>query len=216
LPPQVTIESEVPSTFSDSRPARTCNYTIDAASNITDCNELAFTATHSSGVTAVVSAGGDYDPNDGYAVGSSCFICCKGADEVPEEIEVSWENNDSVLQSGTYVLELIRVRNVNPFFNESTSDRRVWFGFNISVVLHSCSLLVPIAADLNASFFQPLGLTDEECDDCHKKCFTYGEFAGVASEGRACSQCAETPICEPSGSFVIDNFVGLRGTVTVL
>lgn len=85
-----------------------CNTTLTSGSLVTDCDDFSFTATGEFGgesVSATVTPGGDYETAS--TASSACFICCKGADAVPEEIEIQFDGDPAAGQdfrSGNYVL----------------------------------------------------------------------------------------------------------------
>lgn len=66
-----------------------CVRSLEGTSLIEDCSDFSFTATDESGVTAIVTAGGEYDAEDQSDNDTGrCFVCCYGEDDPPEEIEV--------------------------------------------------------------------------------------------------------------------------------
>jgi len=67
----------------------TCEQSMEGTSLVTNCSDFSFTATNDAGVTATVTAGGNYDPQDQSDNGTGrCHTCCRGEDDPPEEIEV--------------------------------------------------------------------------------------------------------------------------------
>jgi hypothetical protein len=199
---------------------RACNANREsrllATENIDDCSAFSFTATNDAGVSATVEPGGEYDPDDGYAGQGSCFICCQGTDQLPEEISVSWTNDESDVPSGTYVLERLTALD--------SPNIRVWSGFGLSARLRSCGTLSE-----DAAAFEPLLLPGgDECDDCHRSCITFATitflvqsfgFSAIITETSlagdnpaTCGDCQETPLCAPSsGTYVIQG----KGTMTI-
>jgi hypothetical protein len=66
-----------------------CGRVLEGTSLIEDCSNFSFTATNEAGVTATVTAGGEYDAEDQSDNDTGrCFTCCYGAEDPPEEIEV--------------------------------------------------------------------------------------------------------------------------------
>jgi hypothetical protein len=238
VPPEVIIESEVPiggldSVSSERFSATTCSFndssrfdfqpfgielgdSLVSNENISDCGDFSFTATNEEGVSAEVSPGGDYDPNDGYAGADSCFICCQGTGEIHEEISVQWTNNGSAVESGTYVLTRL--------MELDSPNIRAWSGFSLGVRLRSCGTLSE-----DTRHFEPLVLPGGgECDECHRSCITFATITFVINDPilggfiftqssltgdtpTTCAACEETPLCGPSsGSYVIQD----KGTMT--
>lgn len=137
-----------------------CGVTLQSQTLVPDCSSMSFTATPASGpvgVTAAVTAGGDYDENFKGKHGSvsvpytRCTKCCQGADDIPQEIEVEvtdrgYYGGD---KSGVYVL---------PRFGSgwgfSIPQDELWtVRFNVSVGIAEgmCGL-------------------QEGCDQCVKQC----------------------------------------------
>lgn len=81
LPPTVVLRSGQGSTM--------CDTDFETETLLACSDPFEFTAEAANGATAVVSPGGQYDPNDGYAGECSCHICCQGSAAVPEEIEAT-------------------------------------------------------------------------------------------------------------------------------
>lgn len=177
--PLVELKSELLGDSSDDFPSALCNTVFTSSTLIDDCAELSFTATSSGGATAAVSVGGDYD-ND-YLTGN-CFICCKGEDELPEEINASFAGADAFYSQydGDYVLRLDDVANGTrasatwwcgvpdvPPLGENAAGK-LW---RIQANLLSCSVqsrsgFGSIAEQVTGD---PLPIV---CDDCHTKCLT--------------------------------------------
>jgi hypothetical protein len=94
----------------DGEPA--CAVTMMASAPLANCDDFSFSASSVHGVTASVSAGGDYDANFKGKHGSHsgpltlCTQCCQGADDIPQEVEVYIEQDryGDTSRSGTYVL----------------------------------------------------------------------------------------------------------------
>jgi hypothetical protein len=217
-PASVELESEMLGTGSDDNPAQTCNVSLLAAENISDCSDFSFTATNDAGASATVEAGGEYDPGEGYAGGRSCFLCCKGTDIPPDEISVGWAADQSGIASGTYVLPY------SALASGTSGNALVWTSFGLSVVLRICG-----AQTEDRLAFDPLTLPGGDvCDECHRKCITFArETRLVQSFGfsafvtttsldgdppTTCAACEETPICGPTpGAYQITD----RGTMTI-
>jgi len=220
-PPLLSVESEIPD--SSEVVSSVCNTTFTADRNITDCSEwgeLNFAATN--GATATVESGGDYDVTFRNPGGSSCDICCKGEEPMPDEIEVTVTDTRGTGHdySGTYSLNRTSLAlgvllGGNGWFANFFVD----FGIpaiRIEVLLNSCSSQGPVNFDPEDFTFSGGGI----CDDCHKKCrvtskltisdagqldtgSTFVDQTQCADEGGyevdPCSTCEETPICDPSG-----------------
>lgn len=227
-PPTVTLLSELSGSgdASGTPDSEICNTTFNAPSAITNCSEFSFVATSSAGSTATVEAGGEYDATDGYEFGAgSCFICCKGTGQLPEEVEVSFVGQDTNAFDGNYVLAR----------DEGYDDgsQRVWLAsfddpnnvwFNLLIRLRLCATQTKFA-------FGPRTLpSEDECDECHESCSTdavilyQGVLPGLggfiipvssleSDPQPSCDDvCEPTPLCGPTpGAYVIDDW----GTATL-
>jgi hypothetical protein len=200
LPPLVLFQNEVLSTSSDfAMPSQTCATTLTSTTNVTDCDDLSFTATDADGVTAVVTPGGEYDSEDGYAGERSCNQCCRGTDPVPEEITVEWVNTSGGIAppSGTYVMLLAS----SPLYSPGGILARIgvlrWsYPFLPSVYIGPCS-----AHDSLGRVFVPFpphnSVEPDGCDiDCPPKCMVWLD----ALETRDCADCVTGPLCSPPAS----------------
>jgi hypothetical protein len=198
-PPTVVLTSELPP--DNGNASGICNATFTASGNVTNCSNwsgVSFSA--SGGRTATVSAGGEYDPLFRNPGGLSCFICCKGNEEVPTEIEVQLldkRQNPPVSLSGTYVM--------NGFIGASgpTSERLVPLIYSggapqavVTISFIPCSLQSPDS-------FLPYA---DGCDYCHSRCRIVGGInlgAGGSeayfSDWSVCGGCEQTPLCVTGG-----------------
>lgn len=165
--PYVVIGSFGSSSENTAGPA--CGVTLQSQTLVSDCSSMSFTATPVSGpvgVTATVTAGGDYDENFKGKHGSAsvpytrCTQCCQGADDIPQEVEVYVEQDrygDSSL-SGTYVLP--------GFF---AFNQPAFRGWGLSICLDGlCTSR--FNASLSISPGRCGSSEPEECDNCVKKC----------------------------------------------
>jgi hypothetical protein len=190
LPPMVELSSEI-------QGSSICNTTLTADRNITDCGEwgeLNFTADN--GATATVEAGGEYDATFRNPGGASCFICCKGEEPLPEEIEFDITANDNSPEQGVYVRPLLG------FFGPPGYQYPVWGNFftganlGISVTMYLCS-----GGQTPTEF-----IDDDECNTCHSECYIdvifnpLGDLSLFRNQ-RAVCECQETPLCNPYGSY---------------
>jgi hypothetical protein len=198
-PPTVVLTSELANTADPVSSA--CNAVFTASGNVTNCSDwsgVSFSA--SGGATATVSAGGEYDPLFRNPGGLSCFICCKGDEEVPTEIEVQLldkRQNPPVSLSGTYVMNG-SIRASGP-----TSDRLVTLVYSggapqavVTIAFIPCSLQSPTS-------FLPYA---DGCDYCHSRCRIVGGInlgAGGTeayySDWSVCGGCEQTPLCVTGG-----------------
>jgi hypothetical protein len=207
LPPIVALVSEI--SPDGGQASSICNTTLTADRNITDCGdwgELNFTST--GGATATVEAGGDYDVTFRNPGGSSCTICCKGEEMLPQEIELDFTTTNQQLPSGVVVAV------INSFFTQDSSLG--WGSPNLVLVtIGLCS-----GQQTNSSF---LGLGPEAgfCGDtCHKECainITYAPFSTpnlvYRNEGIQSCDCRTTPLCNPYGTFTLCNQLDLTDCV---
>jgi hypothetical protein len=203
-PPTVQVVAELGGSGSSDRIAGFCGEVMTADFTVSDCDDFQFTASNDSGATATVQPGGDYDPDDGYAGERSCFICCKGESQPPEEITVSWvKNADGTIPSGNYVLprgvRLLSIFGIQLL--RSWSDSGTFSDFGLAVAVRPCSNEVPIGSGRG---YLPIVLDgDETCDECHRSCITYAlvdeDLGGksLSLETATCSDCEETPVCSP-------------------
>jgi hypothetical protein len=136
-----------------------------------------------------VAAGGEYDEDFRNAGGASCFICCKGEGEYPQEIEVV----KTGANSGTYILSRLLGIGAQPG-DYQTFQYADGAGFTVIVYHGLCSRQTPFG-------FQPEvpGTNFGECDECHKKCRTMVLVTGDGLLGDAsCAACDSTPQCSPA------------------
>jgi hypothetical protein len=213
-PPTVVLTSELPPDSGNA--SSICNATFTASGNVNNCGDwsgVSFSA--SGGRTATVSAGGEYDPLFRNPGGLSCFVCCKGEEEVPAEESVELSDNRANKGdhdfSGTYVLG---ARIVNPSFQgyrrpQILRELVVYqvpgtnINYTLSVVITPCSHQFVGIGGGGGDF-----LPDEwGCDYCHKKCKMFailfqnigGGTPWFSDEGLDCGTCEETPICSIGG-----------------
>jgi hypothetical protein len=202
--PYITLQSEILSGTSSS----ICNTTFTAIGNVTNCSEwsgVSFSA--SGGSTATVSAGGEYDATYKNPGGRSCFICCKGNEPVPSEVEIDITSQDANAPGqGVYVRPVLSIN--------SGPSNLVWgnsfFGGQLGV-----SADMRLCASQTSSGFFP-----SDCgDNCHKKCSVAVDFSpeGVSGSrywtsnyplgvGADC-ECKDTPLCNPFGNYTLCNSV---------
>ena len=172
---------------SENTPGPACGVALQSQTLVSDCSSMSFTATPVSGpvgVTATVTAGGDYDENFKGKHGSAsvpytrCTQCCQGADDIPQEIEVYVEHNryrylagprqgaePETFLTGTYVLP----GNINS---------QSW-GLTIPLTETGSELFsigISISPDLCGSGETNTGWIDG-CDNCVKKCAIFGGCA---------------------------------------
>ena len=183
-----------------------CNAVLTAGGNVADCgnwSDVSFSA--SGGRTATVEAGGEYDASFRNPGGPACFICCKGEEEIPQQLEISITDNRQSKYggdvSGAYVLTRGAITGGNP----NVSPILISLDFNFSAVLEQVFrtirvTMIPCSLQ-NSSGFHP----DGECDSCHKECRVVGSvvFGAGGSVGyfsdTSCASCESTPLCSPSG-----------------
>jgi hypothetical protein len=212
-PPTVVLISELQNTSDPT--SSICNATFTASGNLTDCSDwsgVSFSA--SGGRTATVEAGGEYDQLFRNPGGLSCFVCCKGEEEVPAEESVELSDNRANKGdhdfSGTYVLG---ARIVNPSFQgyrrpQILRELVVYqvpgtnINYTLSVVITPCSHQSVGFGGGGGDF----GPDQWGCDYCHKKCkmfaILFANFGGgswFSDEGIDCGTCEETPICSIGG-----------------
>lgn len=178
VPPVVELRSELRNNSSDSTPSTLCSTIFTSTTLITDCSEFSFTAGSATGATATVSVGGDYDED---YLAKSCFICCKGDDELAQEVTASFAGADAFFQQydGDYVLQFHSAINNQYWDTPYQADAYWWCGVpdilpeggvppklsRIEARLKACSLQ-------SKDGFSPLIERGHVCDDCHNKCLT--------------------------------------------
>lgn len=221
-PPLVQLASDPTATATNTAP---CDYTFTSTGGVPSCGDFAFTALHESGASVTVAPGGDYDAAAGSAGTRSCFICCQGADAMPEEVSVSFVGSTRNDLNGTYVLQPSSGFGGSQFVWAAPFDdpTNAWGG--ILVRQRPCSTQT-------STGFQPLSLPSGDiCDACHSQCSTDGLIQYQSVEpglggfivykssldgppAPTCEDvCLETPQCGPTAAaYVVDGF----GTITVL
>jgi hypothetical protein len=182
-----------------------CNAVLVAGSNVADCGDwsgVSFSA--SGGITATVEAGGEYDPLFRNPGGPSCFICCKGGQEIPQELEISVvDNRPGGDMTGTYILTRGGIISGNP----TSAPVNVSLGFVFSTVNNAVFRSVRVAMVACSTQNTTSFAADGDCDFCHKKCkvvaqiaFGAGGSVVYASEIQpSCDSCEDTPLCSPAG-----------------
>lgn len=213
---------------SDANPSSICNTTFTTEHLVTDCGTwlddedqpIEFTA--AGGVTATVTAGGEYDSAFLDPGGLSCFICCKGAGEVPAEIEAEVTGTAA---DGTYVLQGV----VNSLFPGQGTGGYPVLTYRTTAAPATVRVSTePCSSQLTSGHFLP---DSYGCDDCHNSCRLLWEFAiGGCSYGNAtflgdvgsarpgvdgCDICEATPVCDLRGRTLTSSPGGLCGTITM-
>lgn len=81
-----------PPTVELREPFSGCNVSFVSDSLVSDCDNFSFTAYGPNGETATVSSGGGYDNTAGLGRPGSCHVCCRGDDDIAEEVEttITW------------------------------------------------------------------------------------------------------------------------------
>lgn len=195
-PMTVSVFSEVSSEGSSG--STICNTTFTADENVADCSALDLTLTAPSGATAILVAGGEYDATFRNPGGRGCFICCKGENDFPEEVEFDISSPDPTAPyQGVYVRPYLLLYSTHFL----TRWQNSYFGSQLS-----------IGADLRLCSDQySYGFFPGDCgDNCHKKCrvdvffFPTGIFPPyyylVHPDGCGCQ---DTPICDPYGEYLL-------------
>lgn len=196
LPPTLTLSDGIGFT-------QGCTTTLTATQNVTDCSNMTFTLTNTTGATAQVVPGGTYDQAFLMPGGDACYICCKGEEPFASQAEFTVQDNrvGSENFSGTYVL---------PFFQRNLGFRGWQQGFTVS------GSTVTITVDFAPcqSIERSQGWVPGFCNTCHNKCYfqvslntaagrqwiDQNWFALFRSTAEFCeSACEETPICSPYG-----------------
>lgn len=215
VPPLVRLSSETLDGSADvsGSISALCNFVASPESFVNDCGEMSFVAVAPGGQTATVSAGGEYDAlflnpsGNEEAEGDStfvrsCFICCKGEEDLPEEITVTLTGAAiGGAYDGDYVLSLTASGCPNapgqdissyrpcvatwtaPLFPQITAEDQPC---SLEVNLKLCSLQGPFSMGFAplVEFAQDIG-ESVECDHCHGKCLTEVTF-GVSNFFGAC------------------------------
>ena len=199
-PPVAAVLTRDALDWPESRQESACAASFYTQSIISDCDELAFEGAGQGGRTISVSAGGDYEAQDGFPGGSmsGCSACCQGYAVPPEEITVNVQDlrtNPTTSISGNYVLARIS----NQYWDFAIPGQ-------------------PFALQVWISAFDCARHLDEGgCNNCIKKCGVFGgvtvsDFDGrrCPGEAEACDDfCIDTPICAPPPGIEIPiNFLG--------
>jgi hypothetical protein len=238
IKPEVRLTSEVPegnlgTTSSDQASFMGCNILMTSTEYITNCNDLAFTATNNVGgdlVTAVVTPGGSYDATDGYESGP-CWDCCRSTDEIPDEISVQFTKHpdlpegakylnpqgsafpgDVLIESGVFVLTLKTP--ISPGAREwQFSPPNGVSGPAFGVAMGGCYQwpynIIPSFPSNTISYFYDylLPIETHKCEvSCLPRCYVVVGNLGNAFS--TCESCLDTPLCRPpqglSGSVGTD------------
>jgi hypothetical protein len=216
--------------------ASACYQSLDGTSLVANCSNFSFTATNESGVTATVTAGGTYDPEDQSDNGTGrCHTCCRGEEDPPEEIEVEVADGHPIpgqpgsigwfapglLGPNDYPLPIFVLRRgwqyINPPQSGGSGCQAVWSA-SVPVVgggatdLYNYDLSVTVSTCSNPSVV--------DCDHCWKKCETtafvqtffncYGTSARDRGGSEGCLNCTESPMCGPAAGeyFITKNIFG--------
>jgi hypothetical protein len=232
LAPLVRLRSELANTADTV--SSICDTTFTASGNVTNCSDwsgVSFSA--SGGATASVTAGGTYDATFKNPGGGACHLCCKGAGQVPLEIEATINDPRTykpVDFSGTYVLTYTG----NTLgFGAIAPSGAVWRTYyTVPNPPPFTSPFVFIAVYTEPCSTQTAGsfLPDQwGCDNCHKKCRKMASvtlansasasdqcgYVEAVNEQTACGLCVETPICSITGKSWQLTSSGCPGTVTL-
>ena len=199
IPPTVQVISENLREFPNSI---ICDTLLTASGSVTDCSSISgLVLSSAGGATATITAGGDYDAafrNPGFP---SCFICCKGHEQMAGEIEIDITADDDSPGQGVYVRPLV------DFLGPPGQESAFWGnyysggGLGIAVQLGLCS-----GGQTRTEFFTD----DPSCDTCHKKCavdvtfFPQGIFSAFRNQRASCD-CEDTPLCNPYGTYTLCN-----------
>jgi hypothetical protein len=205
-PPAVVLTSEI-QTAADPV-SQICNTTFTATGNVANCSDwsgVSFSAI--GGATASVSTGGEYDQTFRNPGGSSCFICCKGEEEFPQELSADLQDNrasPAADLSGTYVMPLV-------FLTVANQQRIASYAISgFSGVSYLLRVNMRQCADQSQDGFTIFN--EGECDSCHKECaviasislgaggasFYSSEFGASGYLG-PCQACETTPLCSVEG-----------------
>lgn len=198
LSPVASVERALEFTDEATRDSA-CHAYFGADTLIANCGDFAFEGTGSNGKTISVSAGGDYDAQDGFPGGSmaGCSACCQGADVPPAEITVNLQDLRPGAMpdlSGDHVLAKVN------------GNFQLWF-----LTVAGIQVRVWMDAEFCARHPDAGG-----CDHCIKKCavfgavFTGGAFGGWDTrlcdldEAQQCeAACLDTPMCAPPAGVEI-------------
>lgn len=216
--------------------ASDCYQSLEGTSLVANCSDFSFTATNESGVTATVTAGGTYDPEDQSDNGTGrCHTCCRGEEDPPEEVEVEVADGHYIpgqpgsigwfapglLWANEYPLPIFVLRrgwqSITPPQSGSSGCYAVWSA-SVPVVgggatdLWNYDLAVTVSTCSNPSVV--------DCDHCWKKCETtafvqtfwncYGTSARDRGGSEGCLNCTESPMCGPAAGeyFITKNIFG--------
>jgi hypothetical protein len=204
--PLLSLESEVADS-ADPNNSVICDVAFSTASLVTDCDDWGTVSFGSDrGATATVVSGGDYDET---FLAGDCFICCRGADVSPAEIEAGVVDNRTLFNplqslSGTYVLSrgLFGSTTGWSFFRDSQTVDGVFFPEVLIVVsITTCSeqLRDRWSTSSNDAAYESCGQCYESCAKTAFISIGGNLFFVVNCDGVDCGDCQETPVCLPQG-----------------
>lgn len=228
--------SEKPTVLISSTGADGCHATLTSTTTVADCDEFSFTATSPDGVTATVTAGGDYDVEESYntASPSNCFACCRDLDDVPQEVSAKLYRKNAQTNAmelvGTFVLSRFGnalwrfVGRLQPSTPANSLDTEITVGIG------QCNRLPwgSYSGVLQGGSYpgDPVG-----CSDCWKKCTVVASYVNAkdlrADTGNSyygyrsdqCSGCVTSPMCAPAAGtkqlrlIQVDTNIVLNGAV---
>lgn len=217
-PPSVRIVSTILS--SDMLGAELCSTRVVGTENVEDCSAFSMEGTNLSGISATLTAGGDYDANFKSKHGSSsdsfwlsCHVCCQGGEEIPQEISVSIDWADEYRIGGDP--DGIGL-NTSSAGNSFSAPNMVPSGTYVLSRLGYHSTVNALQWGVaSGQFDTPVVVgfrpCDEGCNECVKKCKFFIEIGHMDDQTRlcgadACEECdVDVPSCKPmSGSYSLD------------
>lgn len=214
LPPTVTVVTE---DVDSSRRSQSCDVTLTAGGNITNCSQFSFTATNAAGVTATVTPGGTYDQT---YLNKWCHPCCRGNADRPSEvsISISGASGDFSFLNGTYVVPLAPQLSIWQISRSAQDAINRIPGLGGGII------------GLRAGIVQAFG-----CNQCNANCIieasvtsaamlappgspfagaTYPQIVWSTARGNN-HPCRSTPACAPYGSGgMCPNFTDFTGCIS--
>jgi hypothetical protein len=178
---------------------------LAASEPVSNCDSFSFVASSVTGVTATVTAGGNYDSNFNGRHGSiasldlgNCTACCQGTDDISEEVEAHFyvEGEDCSID---YTAVLVRTT-VDPGDDYNAAQFQHGYfggadGYEVQIEYQHCGV----------------DRYEQDCEQCVKQCrvsATVRQNSGsyltwyderLLPDFEYCDLCEDVPVCNVNG-----------------